>query len=193
MRKLHLFSLALVMLSIVMNTIMIVPSIGLWSDFPIMILISLLITLFGVFSVEKSTILFEKFSNSFSSKDNFQYDFYVMNALVIAITFFYIFWERNNTDMKAWWIYAEVIFVMYGVIFSFLYALIGMLLKPHRLYTLVFSLVFLGDCVLKQMRIDLLNYILQIKILEYIPFVLPLLIHLIYCLSYRAWFAVKRN
>lgn len=188
MNKLHLPSISLILLSIITNIIMIRQNIGHQSttDLPIILVVSTIITLFGIYSIEIATKLFKRVN--LSKLDNFKYDFYIINYSIIFATFLQVFLERNNIDMNSWWPVFAFVNVINGIIFSVIYALIGMIiLKQHKLYTIIFS-VFLILCLVLARFLKMIE-LFQLPIINEIPFdslfMTLIFTHLITCLVYR--------
>lgn len=49
----------------------------------------------------------------------------------------------NNSDAKAWWTLIIYIYTLYGFIFSVAFSATALLIKNHKIYTMIFSLLIM--------------------------------------------------
>lgn len=135
----------------------------------------------------KTWILFKEEERN-SSKNNmfkidlflFTYSFYVSGLLVIIVNF-------NNVDVQGWWVVGVLFNTIIGFIFALVYSVFGLLLKPHRLYSYIYSTVFF-------VILNLLNFFpnyITINILGTLD--IFWLIYLIALLGHIAIITVVRN
>ena len=73
------------------------------------------------------------------NRDLFAISFSFFLACLLSLLFQY-----NNSDAKGWWGLYIYYIGLYGLVFSFLFSLIALIIPSHKTYTLVFSFIIVS-------------------------------------------------
>ncbi|WP_051555258.1 hypothetical protein [Legionella fairfieldensis] len=68
------------------------------------------------------------------NRDTFILSFSFLLACLISLLFAY-----DNSDAKGWWVLIVYFITLYGLFFSLIFSLIALLIKNHKIYTMIFS------------------------------------------------------
>jgi hypothetical protein len=71
-------------------------------------------------------------------RDSFILTFGFLLASLISLIFAY-----KNSDAKAWWSLIIYLYTLYGFFFSVVFSITALLIKNHKIYTMVFSLLII--------------------------------------------------
>lgn len=97
-----------------------------------------------VFWSEKSELLIKQTESNLKkaqlfSRDTFILSFSFLLGCLISFVFAY-----DNSDVKGWWVLIIYFINLYGLIFSLIFSGIALLIKNHKTYILIFSLLIIG-------------------------------------------------
>lgn len=73
------------------------------------------------------------------NRDLLLLSFSFLLGCLISLCFAY-----NNSDAKGWWFFIIYFMTLYGLIFSFVFSIFALLIKNHKIYTLIFSFLIIG-------------------------------------------------
>ena len=72
------------------------------------------------------------------NRDLFILSFSFLLACLISLLFAY-----NNSDVKGWWPFIIYFITLYGLLYSFAFSIIALLIKNHKIYIFVFSFLII--------------------------------------------------
>ena len=73
------------------------------------------------------------------NRDLLTLNFSFLLGCLISLCFAY-----NNSDVNGWWIFIIYFMTLYGFIFSLIFSIFALLIKNHKIYTLIFSFLIIG-------------------------------------------------
>lgn len=72
------------------------------------------------------------------TRDLFIINFSFIFACLISLSFAY-----NNSDVKGWWVLIMYFIALFGLLFSFIFSTMALLIKNHKMYTFGFSFLLI--------------------------------------------------
>lgn len=88
---------------------------------------------------EHSAPLIKKNDFHLKKTDLFYRDIFLINYSLILGDILSLLFQYNNSDARGWWTLFLYFSVLYNLLFAFIFSLIALMLKSHKLYTLMFS------------------------------------------------------
>lgn len=139
-----------------------------------------LIAMFIIWS-EKITLVIH-----ITDKEVFNRDFFLISYSFISGNLISLLFQYNNSDTLGWWPLGIYIISVFGVVFAWLFSLIAMMLKNHKKYTLIFSMVLISVLIFISFMMHLEPLSIYAKYETfYIIFSIIISIHLVLCLGYK--------
>ena len=114
------------------------------------------------------------------ARDSFILTFSFLLASLISLILAY-----NNSDAKGWWSLILYLSALYGLFFSVVFSVMALLIKNHKIYTMIFSLLIIlvvsfGKCFPMYTTIPLLGRIETFFVITGLLFVCHCLVIIIY-------------
>lgn len=103
-----------------------------------------LIILF-VFWNEKSAPLIKQTESNLQKTQIFSRDTFILSFSFLLGFLIWLLFAYDNSDAKGWWVLIIYFISLYGFIFSLIFSGIALLIKNHKAYTLIFSLLIIGS------------------------------------------------
>lgn len=149
---------------------------GFWFTLPIIVLI--------VFWCKNSSFLIKKNDIELNNYEIFKRDLFLIFYSVISADFIYLIFQYNNID-RGWWPLSVYCLSFYGFIISVLFSFTTLIIKNHKMYTIVaswvifFTMLFCSFCHKKV-------YVLFIGAFDSYIFIMMVLIllHMLICFAY---------
>lgn len=142
-----------------------------------------LIVMFIIWS-EKTTLAIQKSDISITNKEVFNRDLFFISYSFICGYLISLLFQYNNSDTLGWWPLGIYIVSAFGIIFAFLFSLFAVMLKSHKKYTLIYSLVliFILIFISFMMHLDPLSIYAKYETF-YIIFFILISLHIMLCLG----------
>lgn len=97
-----------------------------------------------VFWSEKSAQLIKQTESNLKKVQLFNRDMFILSFSFLLGFLISLLFAYDNSDVKGWWVLIIYFISLYGLIFSLIFSAIALLIKNHKAYTLVFSLLIIG-------------------------------------------------
>lgn len=101
-----------------------------------------LIILF-VFWSEKSAQLIKQTERNLNKAQLFNWDAFILSFSFLLGCLISLLFAYDNSDVKGWWVLIIYFYTLYGFIFSVAFSTIALLIKNHKIYTMIFSLLII--------------------------------------------------
>lgn len=92
-----------------------------------------------VFWCEKSAHLIKKSNCHLNKKEIFNRDLFTLNLSFLLASLISLLFAYDNSDAKGWWVLIIYFFSLYGLFYSLIFSIIALLIKNHKIYTMIFS------------------------------------------------------
>ncbi|MEI6096163.1 MAG: hypothetical protein WCR08_12020 [Gammaproteobacteria bacterium] len=98
----------------------------------------------AVYWCEKSAHLINSPEYKLKKESLFNRDLLILSVSFLLGCLISLCLAYNNSDAKGWWFFIIYFMTLYGLIFSFLFSIVALLIKNHKIYTFIFSFIILG-------------------------------------------------
>ena len=150
----------------------------------------------AVYYCEKLAPLIGQPEHNLKKSELFTRDLFILSFSFLLSCFISLIFSYNNSDVKGWWPLIIYFISLYGLFFSVFFSAVALLIKNHKTYTIVFSLLIIvlismGKFLPHHMFIPLLGNIDTF----YIATCLLLICHFLFAINYKiiGLFQCKRN
>ncbi len=107
------------------------------------ILQTLPLIIIAVYYSEKLAYLITQPGHNLKKSKLFTRDLFILSFSFLFACLLSLIFSYNNSDAKGWWPLIIYFVTIYGLIFSIFFSAVAVLIKNHKVYTIVFSLVIM--------------------------------------------------
>jgi len=140
----------------------------------------------AVYYCEKLTPLVNQPEHSLKKSKLFTRDLFILSFSFLFACLLSLIFSYNNSDARGWWSLIIYFITIYGLLFSICFSVIALLIKNHKAYTVIFSLIII---VLVSMEPFLPHYIFipLVGNIEtfYVTTCSLLILHCLFTISYK--------
>lgn len=97
-----------------------------------------------VFWSEKSAQLIKQTESNLKKAQLFNRDTFILSFSFLLGCLISLLFAYDNSDAKGWWVLIIYFISLYGLIFSLIFSGMALLIKNHKTYILIFSLLIIG-------------------------------------------------
>ncbi|RUR19100.1 hypothetical protein ELY21_06165 [Legionella sp. km535] len=98
----------------------------------------------AVYCCEKLAPLINQPESDLKKSKLFARDLFILSFSFLFACLISLIISYNNSDVKGWWSLIIYFITIYGLLFSICFSAIALLIKNHKRYTLIFSLVIIA-------------------------------------------------
>ncbi|HVT62844.1 MAG TPA: hypothetical protein VHD33_05075 [Legionellaceae bacterium] len=97
----------------------------------------------AVFWCEKSASLINQPEEHINKTELFIRDSFILSYSFLLAGLLSLILAYDNSDVKGWWPLIIYLITLYGLFFSLIFSIIAFLIKNHKIYTIIFSLLII--------------------------------------------------
>lgn len=140
-----------------------------------------------VYWCEKSAPLITLPENNLKKIELFRRDFFILSFSFLLGCLISLIFAYDNSDARGLWSFIIYFFTSYGLVFSTIFSASAQLIKNHKTYTIIFSLLIITLISLE----DLFPHYIHVPFLGsidtfYVVTCALLIIHLLFCSVYQS-------
>jgi hypothetical protein len=98
----------------------------------------------AVYCCEKLAPLVNQPEKNLKKSKLFIRDLFILSFSFLLACLLSLIFSYNNSDVKGWWLLIIYFITIYGLLFSICFSAIALLIKNHKTYTIIFSLVIIA-------------------------------------------------
>ncbi len=98
----------------------------------------------AVYWCEKSAHLIDLPECELKTESLFNRDLLILSFSFLLGCLISLCFAYNNSDAKGWWFFIIYFMTLYGLIFSSVFSIFALVIKNHKIYTLIFSSLVIG-------------------------------------------------
>ena len=93
----------------------------------------------AVYWGEKSKYSIKQPELNLKNAELFNRDFFILSFSFLLACLISLIFAYDNSDAKGWWVLIIYFITLYGLFFSLVFSVIALLIKNHKIYTMIFS------------------------------------------------------
>lgn len=97
----------------------------------------------AVYYCEKLAPLVSQPERDLEKSKLFTRDLFILNFSFLFACLLSLIFSYNNSDVRGWWALIIYFITLYGLLFSICFSAIALLIKNHKKYTVIFSLIII--------------------------------------------------
>lgn len=150
------------------------------------ILLTLPLIFFIIYYSERLVPLIKQPDHTADKRQSFIQDLFIISYSFLFACLISLVISYDNSAVKGWWPLMMYFITIYGLLFSFCFAIVAMLLKNHKHYTLSFALLIIG-CIITEMFLPFYLFIPFLGYFDtfYVITSLLFILHCLFALSYK--------
>lgn len=96
-----------------------------------------------VFWCEKSAHFIQQPEVNLKKTEIFNRDLFILSFSFFLASLISLLFAYDNSDARGWWILIICFLTFYGLCFSLIFSTIALLIKNHKIYTMIFSFLII--------------------------------------------------
>ena len=100
--------------------------------------------IFAVYCCEKLAPLINQPERKLKKSKLFTRDLFILSFSFLFACLLSLIFSYNNSDARGWWSLIIYFITLYGLLFSICFSAIALLIRNHKRYTLIFSLIIIA-------------------------------------------------
>ena len=96
-----------------------------------------------VFWCEKSAHFIKQPESNLKKTEIFNRDLFILSFSFLLACLISLLFAYDNSDAKGWWVLIIYFITLYGLFFSLTFSILALLIKNHKIYTMIFSLLII--------------------------------------------------
>ena len=97
----------------------------------------------AVFWCEKSAHTIKQPERNLKKTELFNRDLFILSFSFLLACLISLLFTYDNSDAKGWWVLIIYFITLYGLFFSLIFSVIALLIKNHKIYTMIFSFLII--------------------------------------------------
>lgn len=98
----------------------------------------------AVYWCEKSRYSIKQPELNLKNAELFKRDFFILSFSFLLACLISLIFSYDNSDAKGWWVLIIYFITLYGLFFSLVFSIIALLIKNHKIYTMIFSFLIIA-------------------------------------------------
>ena len=140
----------------------------------------------AVYWCEKSVHYIKQPESGLKKIELFNRDLFILSFSFLLACLISLLFAYNNSDAKGWWPLIIYFVTLYGLLYSFAFSIIALLIKNHKIYIIAFSfliilLISLGRFFPQYLPVPLLG---RVDIFFVVTFIL-LIAHCLFAIGFK--------
>ena len=98
----------------------------------------------AVYWCQKSAHFTSQPENNLKKSELFKRDLFLLSFSFLLASLISLLFAYDNSDARGWWVLITYLFSLYGLLFSLTFSVIALLIKNHKIYTIIFAFLIVG-------------------------------------------------